>query len=81
MRLIKSLKILDGLSCSRTGIKVNRRGGGEGGSGGREETGVGVGASGENSVFVSLALSGAHLLMGSLFYWLQQAEVNTTILH
>lgn len=64
MRSIQSLKILDALSCSRSGIRVNRRGG-------REETGVGMGASGENSVFVSLALSGAHLLMGSLFYWLQ----------
>lgn len=47
---------------------ISFRNGGEG-----EKTGVWVGASNENSVFVSLVLSGAHLLvaMGAWFYWLQ----------
>ena len=40
-------------------------------AGEEEETGVWVGASNENSVFVGLVLSGAYLLVGAWFYWFQ----------
>ena len=56
----------------KEGHSLLRDGGGGGGGGGEaEDTRVWVGASGENSVFVSLILSGAHLLVGAWFYWLQ----------
>ena len=73
MRSIKSLKTLDALSCSRGGIKVWRKAipySTEGRGEEVEDTSVWVGASGENSFFVSLILSGAHLLAGAWFYWL-----------